>query len=335
MSRRMPSSEAEVVHRLAKLKYEYGAPERQPRCYVCGPMTGLPEFNQHSFNRAAAMLREAGWFVYNPVENDAEAGIALTGLDGSEEFDFKKAMQRDLWQVCDSDAVFVLPGWEESKGAGIETHVAEQVGVPIYSILSGENVLERGRAIQFDEATDIPATLQAIANDLGWDDLAFPRLRTTTIDSVTGQPILVPEGAAGGHTAQVPEGQGEPPALDFGPEWRATDPVTGGSKGRKQAVFANMSLVADVYEARVHGFGVMKYPDEEGAPNWSRGMPFSWFYDALRRHIAAFWSGETINPESGLPHLAHARWMISNLIEYVEYGMGTDDRPAWRKRRAA
>lgn len=123
----------------------------------------------------------------------------------------------------------------------------------------------------------------------------------------------------------------EPP-LDFGPEWRATDPVTGGSKGRKQAVFANMSLVADVYEARVHGFGVMKYPDDAGAPNWSRGMPWSWLYDALRRHIAAFWAGEDINPESGLPHLAHARWMISNLIEYLEYGLGTDDRPAWRRR---
>lgn len=122
--------------------------------------------------------------------------------------------------------------------------------------------------------------------------------------------------------------------LDFGPEWRATDPITGGSKGRKQAVFANMSLVADVYEARVHGFGVMKYPDEEGAPNWSRGMPWSWFYDALRRHIAAFWAGEDTNPESGLPHLAHARWMISNLIEYLEYGLGTDDRPAWRRKRA-
>lgn len=120
--------------------------------------------------------------------------------------------------------------------------------------------------------------------------------------------------------------------LDFGPEWRATDPDTGGSKGRKQAVFANMSLVADVYEARVHGFGVMKYPDDAGAPNWSRGMPWSWLYDALRRHIAAFWAGEDINPESGLPHLAHARWMISNLIEYLEYGLGTDDRPTWRRR---
>ena len=122
-----------------------------------------------------------------------------------------------------------------------------------------------------------------------------------------------------------------PPGLDFGPEWRDTDPVTGGSKGRKQAVFANMSLIADVLEARVHGFGVQKYPDESGVPNWSKGMPWSWFYDALRRHIAAYWSGETINPESGLPHLAHARWMISNLLEYAEYGMGTDDRPKWRQ----
>ena len=120
---------------------------------------------------------------------------------------------------------------------------------------------------------------------------------------------------------------GTAPALDFGPEFRATDPETGGSKGRKQASFAQMSVYADVEEARVHGFGLAKYPDEAMYPNWRRGMPWSWFYDALRRHVAAFWAGEDVNPESGLLHLAHARWMISALIEYHYLGLGTDDRP--------
>jgi hypothetical protein len=118
-------------------------------------------------------------------------------------------------------------------------------------------------------------------------------------------------------------------SLDFGPEERATDPSTGGSKGRKQAVFANISVYAQVMRARVHGFGIFKYPDDGGAPNWTKGMPWSWFYDAAFRHLLSFWSGESINPESGLPHLAHAGWMLDALMEYEHKGIGTDDRPRW------
>lgn len=111
-----------------------------PKCYVSGPMTGLPNFNEHSFNQAAKLLRAAGWFVFSPVENDAERGIVLTGQAGTEEFDFKTAMAVDLQQVCQSDAVFVIPGWEYSAGAQIEVDVAHRVGVPVYSYLSGREI---------------------------------------------------------------------------------------------------------------------------------------------------------------------------------------------------
>lgn len=289
--------------RLRELRMEHEGAWR-PRCYLSGPMTGLPDFNKHAFVLGAGMLRDAGWIVYNPIENDAEAGIELEGKEGTEAFDFAEAMKRDLWQVCDSDAVFVMPGWEYSKGAKLEVFVAHEVGKPVYSLLSGRKI-EREGELDWTWQTAHPFSSRKIEREDG---------------PSTGQPLGLET------VAPVP--------LDFGPEFRGVDPVTGGSKGRRQATFANMSLVADVLEARVHGFGVMKYPDEAGAPNWSRGMPWSWFYDALRRHIAAFWSGEDVNEESGLPHLAHARWMISNLIEYSHYGMGTDDRPAWRRRAA-
>jgi hypothetical protein len=293
-----------IRDRLCELAEEFWMPGSLPKCYVSGPMTGLPYFNFPSFEAAAELLRCSGWFVYSPRENDSAAGIepdpeGKLSPDGPR---FKDLMRKDLWQTCDSDALFVLPGWEYSAGAQIEVDVAHRVGVPVYSLLSGRKI---------EAAPYVPHEFSS--RSVGYDGEASQN------------------GGEGGPTPVDPPFV---PALDFGPEWRAKDPVTGGSKGRKQAVFANMSLVADVYEARVHGFGVMKYPDEAGEPNWSRGMPWSWFYDALRRHIAAFWSGEDINPESGLPHLAHARWMISNLIEYLEYGIGSDDRPSWRKKAA-
>lgn len=109
-------------------------------CYLSGPMTGLPNFNKDSFVRGAELLRRAGWFVFNPVENDAEAGIELDGTSGTENFDFHAAMARDLMQVCQSDALFVLPGWEYSTGAEIETWVAHRMGIPVYSLLEGTQV---------------------------------------------------------------------------------------------------------------------------------------------------------------------------------------------------
>jgi hypothetical protein len=220
-----------------------------------------------------------------------------------------------------------VAGWEVFSPA--ERDEADpNVDLTSEAAKAGKPVTSLAYFMQFDLAA--VCTSDAVILLPGWETSQGARLEVHTALEVGVKVFLFESGE---EVTSIPVRPSEA-TLDFGPEFRATDPTTGGSKGRKQAVFANISLVADVYEARVHGFGVMKYPDEAGAPNWSRGMPWSWFYDALRRHIAAYWSGEDINPESGLPHLAHARWMISNLLEYSEYGLGTDDRPTWRKRAA-
>jgi hypothetical protein len=56
--------------------------------------------------------------------------------------------------------------------------------------------------------------------------------------------------------------------------------------------------------------------------SWSR--PFS----ALQRHLAAWWEGECVDPETGMSHLWHAGCCIIFLIAYELRGCGTDDRPA-------
>lgn len=215
-----------------------------------------------------------------------------------------------------------LPGAQE----GLRAFQAHGFEVRIHST--------RCHELDIDECSPNPGRDEEIAyiRDM-LDKAGFEDVKIISDSKPAGVAYVDDKGIrfTGDWQAVVRQVTGQKEILPFGPEWRQTDPQTGGTKGRKQAVFANMSLVADVYEARVHGFGVQKYPDEAGAPNWSRGMPWSWFYDALRRHIACFWAGEDINPESGLPHLAHARWMISNLIEYGEFGLGTDDRPTWRR----
>jgi len=75
--------------------------------------------------------------------------------------------------------------------------------------------------------------------------------------------------------------------------------------------------------ARVAGYGAAKY----GRWNWLKGKALSRDYAAALRHLMAWASGEDLDRESGLPHLAHAAACI--MIVYVTQirGVGTDDRP--------
>lgn len=75
-------------------------------------------------------------------------------------------------------------------------------------------------------------------------------------------------------------------------------------------------------EARVLAFGAAKY----GRSNWKAGMDWTRYLDAALRHMHAFADGEDVDPESGEPHLAHARCCLAFLIEYQSKGLGTDDR---------
>lgn len=69
--------------------------------------------------------------------------------------------------------------------------------------------------------------------------------------------------------------------------------------------------------------GMLKY----GRANWRViGVRASIYYDALRRHMDAWFEGETIDPDSGLPHLYKAIACIAILIDATETDKLNDDR---------
>jgi len=70
--------------------------------------------------------------------------------------------------------------------------------------------------------------------------------------------------------------------------------------------------------------GALKY----GRHNWRReGVRFSTYYNACRRHLDAWWEGEDIDPESGLPHLVKALACLVVVRDCEIMEMTTDDRP--------
>lgn len=75
-------------------------------------------------------------------------------------------------------------------------------------------------------------------------------------------------------------------------------------------------------EAAVLAHGRKKY----GAHNWRKGMSFSRLYDGVLRHIIAVMEGEDLDPETGLPHEAHARCGLGFLIELKQTHPELDDR---------
>lgn len=84
--------------------------------YIAGPMTGLPECNYPAFMAKEYQLSREGWKVLNPAKNPFVQDIY--------DFDYRKAYLWDIEQVINSDAIFMLKGWEKGHGARGEHAIA-------------------------------------------------------------------------------------------------------------------------------------------------------------------------------------------------------------------
>ena len=76
-------------------------------------------------------------------------------------------------------------------------------------------------------------------------------------------------------------------------------------------------------EARVWDYGRQKYTSW----NWAKGMAWSVPLGCALRHLAAWQRGEDLDPESGLPHLAHVACNIRMLSLFAKTFPEGDDRP--------
>ena len=86
------------------------------KVYISGPMTGIPEFNRPEFDRAADRVRAAG---HEPV-------LPAPYVDGKS---YEEYLRDDIRMLLDCDGIYMLPGWQESKGAKIEHMIALACGI--------------------------------------------------------------------------------------------------------------------------------------------------------------------------------------------------------------
>jgi hypothetical protein len=102
------------------------------RCYIAGPMTGLPGLNFPAFHAAASKLRAVGIDAVNPAEINPDPNAT-----------WSECMRADIRELVTCDAIVLLDGWGLSRGASLEFLIAQRLGMRSATI--EELVAERGQ----------------------------------------------------------------------------------------------------------------------------------------------------------------------------------------------
>lgn len=281
------------------------------RVYLAGPMTGIPAMNFHAFDAAAADLRARGYDVVSPSElDDPEDRAAALG---SEDGDLSKLesgkswgdfLARDVKLIADEgiEAIVVLPDWEQSRGARLETFVGRLCGLPILLYRKGDNLpgMCRWDIVVAHGSGDTPfeyATVQdPVVEEIGGFKIGDRVYHIHTgrygdVKSFTDDQNILMHWAKQ-FTEMFSPNDGEV---------RVTNAQTGGQKGSKPQAMSLLPwdiLMLDV--APLYFKGAEKYERD----NWRKGYDWSLSFDALARHLAQFHGGQWLDEETGCAHLA-------------------------------
>ena len=93
--------------------------------YLSGPMLGYEGLNYPLFAAWATYLRDLGHEVLVPSENPAPP----EGVDPIPYY-----MKLDLQMVMESECLWMIPGWQYSKGAKVEASVGLALGLPLLDV---------------------------------------------------------------------------------------------------------------------------------------------------------------------------------------------------------
>lgn len=90
------------------------------KIYISGPMTGLQHNNYPAFNYADRLLRRQGYDTFNPA-----------AIKGDDSWTWEDYMRPCVRAIPDCTHIYMLDGWEKSRGANIELFIANTLGLKV------------------------------------------------------------------------------------------------------------------------------------------------------------------------------------------------------------
>ena len=91
------------------------------KVYISGPITGTTDYMER-FKKAQEYLESKGYIVVNPA-------LFNSNLPDDTTWDEYMEISLILVKIC--DAIYLLKGWEESKGVELELRTAKHYGMEI------------------------------------------------------------------------------------------------------------------------------------------------------------------------------------------------------------
>ena len=92
------------------------------KTYLSGQITGLPEDQAfQNFADAQTYFESLNYEVINPML-----------LPHNHDKRWKSYLREDIKALCDCEAIFMLSNFRNSKGARLEHHIAQELGLTIF-----------------------------------------------------------------------------------------------------------------------------------------------------------------------------------------------------------
>lgn len=120
------------------------------KVYISGPITGIDFGNRFAFSCARNALELCGYEVVDPSEVQLDDEATWTDY-----------MRADLKLLLDCDYIYMLEGWEKSRGARIELALAKNLRIKEIDLdQEYERAKHRaGEDIDVDEYYDLQITM--------------------------------------------------------------------------------------------------------------------------------------------------------------------------------
>ena len=132
------------------------------KVYLAGPVTGIKNHNQEKFARVKSLLEKDNFDIVSPFD----LNIKKPPKNCTPQFRWNYYMGHCLSRILKNDInmLFLLEGWEHSKGACTEAYVANNAGIVVMKVFVVDGKAELEELEEEVEVEDILTEANNLVN---------------------------------------------------------------------------------------------------------------------------------------------------------------------------